>query len=69
MAELNIGDRVRILVGGPHENRGRIATVGRIQHDGDVVIYFGDQDEDEWVYSRNELERNPALRDSDTHSF
>jgi hypothetical protein len=49
------GDRVKILVGGPHEFFGRYATVGRIQHDGEVVIYFGDQDEDEWVYSPSEL--------------
>jgi hypothetical protein len=49
------GDQVQILVGGPHENYGRFATVGRIQDDGDVVIYFGDQDEDEWVYSPGEL--------------
>ena len=53
--EYKVGDRVRILVGGPHENCGRDATVGRIQHNGDVVIYFGDQDEDEWVYSPEEL--------------
>lgn len=53
--EYEVDDKVRILVGGPHENLGRTATVGRIQDNGDVVIYFGDQDEDEWVYSPNEL--------------
>jgi hypothetical protein len=50
-----VGDQVKILVGGPHENCGRIATVGRIQENGDAVIYFDDQDEDEWIYSPNEL--------------
>lgn len=51
-----VGDQVQILVGGPHENYGRVATVGHIQSDGeDVWIYFGDQDEDEWVYSPDEL--------------
>lgn len=54
-SEYKVGDQVRVLAGGPHENYLRTATVGRIQHDGDVVIYFGDQDEDEWVYSPNEL--------------
>lgn len=49
------GDRVQIMVGGPHENLWRIATVNRVQDDGDVVVYFGDQDEDEWVYSPHEL--------------
>lgn len=57
--EYKVDDRVQILVGGPHENLGRTATVGRIQDNGLggklVVVYFGDQDEDEWVYSPNEL--------------
>lgn len=57
--ELKVDDRVQILVGGPHENYGRIATVGRIQEGGQVVVYFGDQDEDEWVYSPSELEKRP----------
>lgn len=57
MTKYEPGDRVRIMVGGPHENYLRTATVSRVQSDGDVVIYFGDQDEDEWVYSPNELVR------------
>lgn len=56
--EYAVDDRVRILVGGPHEHFGRYATVGRIQPNGDVWIYFGDQDE--WVYSPSELA--PACR-------
>jgi len=56
---LKHGDRVRILVGGPHENLGQIATVGYIQEGGTVVVYLGDQDEDEWVYARSELEKLP----------
>jgi hypothetical protein len=55
MTEYEAGDQVEILVGGPHENLGRTATVSYLQSNGDVVIYFGDQDEDEWVYSPNEL--------------
>jgi hypothetical protein len=55
--QFKVDDRVQILVGGPHENYLRFATVGRIQENGDVVIYFGDQDEDEWVYSPNELDK------------
>lgn len=55
--QLEVDDQVRILVGGPHENFGRIARVSRIQEDGDVVIYLGDQDETEWVYSPGELEK------------
>lgn len=31
MSTFEVGDQVRILVGGPHENYLRIATVGRIQ--------------------------------------
>lgn len=58
--ELKVDDRVQILVGGPHENYGRIATVGYIQENGQVVVYFGDQDEDEWVYAPSELEKRPA---------
>jgi hypothetical protein len=54
-AAYKVGDQVEILVGGPHENRGRTATVSHIQLNGDVIIYFGDQDEDEWVYSPGEL--------------
>jgi hypothetical protein len=58
-ADFAPGDRVRIMVGGPHENYLRTATVGRIQDSALggklVVIYFGDQDEDEWVYSPGEL--------------
>lgn len=57
-------DQVQILVGGPHENYGRIATVSYFQENGDVVIYFGDQDEDEFVYSPNELTKvtiNPDI--------
>ncbi|ACH62464.1 hypothetical protein MOMOMIXON_6 [Mycobacterium phage MoMoMixon] len=50
------GDKVRILVGGPHENLGQIATVSNVYEDGQVVVYLGDQDEDEWVYSPHELE-------------
>jgi hypothetical protein len=59
-SEYRVGDRVRIVVGGPHENFGRYATVGRVQPNGDVWIYFGDQDEDEWVYSPNELKKTRA---------
>lgn len=59
------GDEVEILVGGPHENRGRIATVNRVQDNGDVVIYFGDQDEDEWVYSPNELTNRSKRNERD----
>jgi len=51
------GDKVQILVGGPHENYLRTATVNRVQENGDVVVYFGDRDEDEWVYSPNELKK------------
>ncbi|AER47919.1 hypothetical protein COURTHOUSE_68 [Mycobacterium phage Courthouse] len=51
------GDKVMILVGGPPENLGRIATASYVQHNGDWVIYFGDQDEDEWVYSPCELKK------------
>lgn len=51
----DIDDQVQIIVGGPHENFLRIATVGRVQENGDLVLYFGDQDEDEWVYSPNEV--------------
>lgn len=58
MTEYKPGDQVKILTGGPHENMGRTATVSRIyNHSGDLVIYFGDQDEDEWVYAPDELER------------
>lgn len=53
--EYEPGDRVKIIVGGPCENYLRAATVNRVQDNGDVVVYFGDQDEDEWVYSPNEL--------------
>lgn len=50
------GDQVRILVGGPHENMGRIATVNQIlEHNGNVVVYLDDNDEDEWVYAPGEL--------------
>jgi hypothetical protein len=49
------GDRVEILVGGPHEHFGLHATVSRIARDGDLVIYFGDQDEDEWIYGPEEV--------------
>lgn len=66
--EFEVDDRVRILVGGPHENLARLATVGRIQEDGEVIIYFGDQDEDEWVYSPGELEKLPA-RDLDVDTL
>jgi hypothetical protein len=52
-----VGDKVKILVGDPDENLGRIATVGRVQEDDGVVIYFGDQDEEEWVYGPNSLEK------------
>jgi hypothetical protein len=55
MTEYNPGDRVQIIVGGPSENYGRTATVSRSYANGDLVIYFGDQDEDEWVYSPGEL--------------
>jgi hypothetical protein len=56
--EFLVGDQVKILVGEPSENFGRIATVGDIyKHNGDVVVYFGDQDEDQWVYSPNELRK------------
>jgi len=51
------GDQVEILFGGPHEHLGRKATVSRIARDGDLVIYFGDQDEDEWIYGPEELEK------------
>jgi hypothetical protein len=57
--EFDKGDQVQILIGGPHDHIGRIATVSRIQHDGGVVIYFGDQDEDEWVYLPHELAKAP----------
>jgi hypothetical protein len=67
MSDFKIDDWVRILDVYPHENCGRIATVGRIQENGDVVVYFGDQDEDEWVYASSELEKRPALQlDVDT---
>lgn len=49
------GDRVEIIAGWPHENMHRIATLSYRQSDGDWVVYFGDQDEDEWVYSPHEL--------------
>lgn len=56
MADPKPGDRVKIIVGGPHENCLRTATINRIQEDGDLVVYFGDQDEDEFVYSPYEVE-------------
>lgn len=46
------GARVKILVGA---HRGRVATVNRVQDNGEIVIYFGDQDEDEWVYDPDEV--------------
>jgi hypothetical protein len=55
--EYQPGDRAKIIVGGPHENYLRTATVNRVQDNGEVVVYLGDQDEDEWVYSPNELEK------------
>lgn len=51
------GDHVEILVGGPHEHIGRTATVNNVQYNGDLVVYFGDQDEDEWVYSPGEVRK------------
>jgi hypothetical protein len=57
VSDFKQGDQVRILVGGPHENRDRIATVSRSCYGGGLVIYFGDQDEDEWVYYPDELEK------------
>ena len=60
MKEYEPGDQVQIVVGGPHENYLRFATVNRVQRDGGVVIYFDDQDEEEWVYSPGEL--RPAGR-------
>ncbi|AEL20166.1 hypothetical protein PBI_RUFUS_64 [Mycobacterium phage Rufus] len=60
-AKYKTDDRVRILVGGPPENLGRIATVSYLLESGDLVLYFGDQDEDEWgVYSPNEVELCPT---------
>lgn len=57
MADYEPGDQVRILVGGPHENLLQIATVNRVQDNGDIVLYLGDQDEDEFVYSPEEVEK------------
>jgi hypothetical protein len=57
------GDQVRILVGGPHDNLLKEATVNRVQEDGDVVVYLGDRDEDEWVYSPHEIEPLRPLRE------
>ena len=54
------GDQVQIIVGGPHENLLEIATVNRVQDDGDLVVYLGDQDEDEFVYSPNEVRPAPS---------
>lgn len=51
------GDHVEILVGGPHAHIGRTATVNNVQYNGDLVVYFGDQDEDEWVYSPGEVRK------------
>lgn len=56
----NSGDKVKIIVGGPHEHIDREATLsypytGGVE--GDWVLYFGDQDEDEFVYSENEFEK------------
>ena len=55
-----VGSEVQIVVGGPHENYLRIATVGSVYENGDMSIYFGDQDEDEWVYSPGELRDHQA---------
>ena len=57
MNEFSVGDRVRILTGGPSEHIGRVVTVGRVWEGGDVWVYFGDQDEDERVYSPHEVEK------------
>lgn len=57
MADYEPGDRVRILVGGPHENFLQIATVSHVQQNGDIILYLGDQDEDEFVYSSAEVEK------------
>lgn len=62
--ELEKDDQVQILAGGPHDHIGRIATVSYFQENGDVVLYFGDQDEDEFVYSPNEITKvatNPEI--------
>ena len=56
MKQYEPGDRVKIILDAPHENYLRTATVNSVLHDGDVVVYFGDQDEDEWVYSPFEIE-------------
>jgi hypothetical protein len=50
---LKAGDQVKILA---DEHVGQVATVNGVQHDGQVVVYFGDQDEDEWVYDPQDLE-------------
>lgn len=58
MKELEPGDRVKILSGGPHEHFGRTATLSYTSptNPTDWVLYFGDNDEDEWVYSPYEFE-------------
>lgn len=55
MTEYAPGDRVKIIVGGPHENYLRSATVSGVQENGEVIVYFSDQDEDEWLYAPSEL--------------
>lgn len=58
MSEYKSGDQVLILVGGPHENFGRIATVSCYRpHTKTVTLYFGDRDEDEYIYGVEEVRK------------
>lgn len=50
------GDQVEILVGGPHENQGRIATVAGEYRNGDLGLRFSG-DREEWIYSPHEVRR------------
>lgn len=51
MKQYEPGDQVRIIGGDWRENYLKTATVSSVLHGGDVAVYFGDQNRDEWVYS------------------
>lgn len=58
MSKFKAGDVVRIKNSSVHEHIGLTATVSRTYTGscrGDYIVYFGDQDEDEFIYDESEL--------------
>lgn len=53
---MKVDDRVRIVVTNVPEHLGRVATIGSVLSHGWVILYFGDQDEDDYMYEETALE-------------